>query len=267
MGKETNALTTTPKDQALAAPADLAQHAGHGTEGIGSSDVRPPRLALAQSGTPQTKKQNDKYIEGLAEGDLFNDLTNERYKTPVAFVVIKYLGRRAMEFFTEEERKKNPGSVIKDRNVPLNDARCLPTTDADGNWVPPVADIFADYLVYLPESSEVVTVTFKNKDLSRNGAATTLNSLMRYPLKIDGTVVLQPPAWARTFELGSAGKQDGAYSWAVFTLKLRGISDADTRTIAGSLYDQFKASNVIVEDAPEGDANEDQPARDAKVPF
>jgi len=261
------ALTVVDKNTALTAPADMAEHAGHGTEGIGSADVRPPRLALAQSGTPQTKKQNDKYIDGLAEGDLFNDLTNERYKTPVAFVVIKYLGRRAMEFFTEEERKKNPGSVIKDRNVPLNDARCLPTTDADGNWVPPVADIFADYLVYLPESSEVVTVTFKNKDLSRNGAATTLNSLMRYPLKIDGTVVLQPPAWARTFELGSAGKQDGAYSWAVFTLKLRGISDLDVRQIAGSLYDQFKASNVIVEDAPEGDAREDGPALDAKVPF
>lgn len=261
MGKEAkdDALTTTPKANALMAPADLAEHAGHGTEGIGSGDVRPPRLALAQSGTPQTKKQNDKYIEGLVEGDLFNDLTNERYKTPVAFVVIKYLGRRAMEFYSEEERKKNPGSVIKDRNVALDDPRCLPTTDQDGNWVPPVADIFADYLVYLPETSEVVTVTFKNKDLSRNGAATTLNSLMRYPLKIDGTVVLQPPAWARTFELGSAGKQDGAYSWAVFTLKLRGVSDPDVRAIAGSLYDQFKASNVIVEDAPE--------ASDSKVPF
>jgi hypothetical protein len=257
------ALTVVDKNTALTAPADMAEHAGHGTEGIGSADVRPTRLALAQSGTPQTKRANDKYIDGLAEGDLFNDLTNERYKTPVAFVVIKYLGRRAMEFFSEEERKKSPGSVIKDRNVPLNDPRCLPTTDADGNWVPPAADIFADYLVYLPETSEVVTITFKNKDLSRNGVATTLNSLMRYPLKIDGTVVLQPPAWARTFELGSAGKQDGAYSWSVFTLKLRGISDPDVRQIAGSLYDQFKASNVIIEDAPEGDTE----AKDDKVPF
>lgn len=265
--KQANALTKTGPT-ALAVPADMAEHAGHGSEGIGSNDVRPPRVVLAQSGTPQTKRQNDSYIEGLTEGDLFNDLTNERYKAPLRFVVVKYLGRRALEFFTEEERKKNPAAgVIKDRNVPLDDPRCLPTTDADGNWVPPAADIFADYLVYLPDSAEVVTITFKNKDLSRKGAATTLNSLLRYPLKIDGAVVLNPPAWARVFALGSAGKQEGAYSWAVYTLKLEGAADAETRKLAGSLYDQFKAANVIVEEHADEHGEPGEPKGDAKVPF
>ncbi len=254
-------------ETALALPEDMAGHLGHGTEGIGADEVRPPRLMLAQSNHPQTKKSDEKYIENLSEGDLFNDLTGAIYEAPVRFVVVKYLGKRAMEYYSEEEKKKT-GQTIKDREVSLTDARCQPTTDNDGNWVKPVADVFADYLVFLPDTTEIVTLTFKNADLSRNGVGTQLNSLMKYILKMDDVVLTNPPAWARTFALTSAPKSDGTYSWAVYKLKPVGVTDPNVRKIAGSIFDDYKAMTVVVpveelEDAPAVDG---KPADD-DVPF
>lgn len=248
---------------ALAIPEDLREHAGHGTEGIGADDVRPPRLVLAQGGHPQTKKHDEKYIKGLAEGDLFNDLTCAIYDRPVQFVVVRFLGKRAMEFYSDEEKKKT-GQLVKDMSVPLTDPRCQPTTDKDGNWVKPVADIFADYLIFLPRTAEIVTLTFKNADLGRKGMGTKLNSLMKYILELDGVVLPDPPAWARTFALDSGGKSDGTYNWAVYTLEQVGVTPVETRKIAASLFESYKAANVVVpvedlEDVPPVPADEDVP--------
>lgn len=264
---ESKALTTTNKNTAVAVPEDLRGLAGDGTEGIGSADIRPPRLALAQSGSPQAKKANEKYIQGLSEGDLFNDLTGAIYERPLEFVVIRYLGKRAMEFYTEEERKTNGGQVVKDRNVALDDPRCQPTFDREGKWVPPVADIYADYLVFLPKTTEVVTLTFKNKDLSRNGAATQLNSLMKYILNLDGVVLTRPPAWARTFRLDTASKAEGTHNWAVFTVKLVGVTPVDDRKVAAELYEQFKAATVVVADENPETQEPGTGKTDEDVPF
>ena len=258
-------------ETALAVPEDMKDHLGHGTEGIGAGDVRPPRLALAQGGSKQVKKNEESYIEGLAEGDLFNDLTNAIYEPPVKFVVVRYLGRRAVEYYSDEEKKKT-GQIVKDRAVELDDHRCQSTTDAAGAWVKPIADIFADYLVFLPDTTEIVSLTFKNADLSRNGAATQLNSLMKYILKLDDVVLTNTPAWARTFQLGSAGKSDGVYNWAVHTMKLVGVTPVEMRKIAANIFDDYQAANVVIEepeDAPETHTDEAPAAAkvDDDVPF
>jgi hypothetical protein len=264
---ETQAVAEVPKPGALALPEDVKGRQGQGSEGITSDDVRPPRLMLAQSGTPQTKRIDPKFIAGLGEGDLFNDLTNQVYARPLKFVVIKYLGKRAVEFYSEEE-KKALGKIVKDGEVPLDDPRAKSSTDHDGNWVPPVADIFADYLVFLPETTEVLTLSFRNADLGRKGVATQLNSLMKYVIKLDGVVLTDPPSWVRTFELSTTGKTDGTHSWSVYTLKLVGVTDVEVRKIAGQLYDQFKESRVVVEseiDATETAERAD--VKDSDVPF
>lgn len=263
-----DAIVKAEAPGALATAKDLQQYAGAGTEGIGREDVRPPRLVLAQAGHPQTKRGNEKHIEGLVEGDLFNDLTNSKYAQPLKFVVIRYLGKRAVEFYPENSPERKAGNNIKDRNVKLDDKRCQPTTDKDGNWQPPVADIFADYLVYLPDTAEITTVTFKNADLAKKGAATQLNSLLRYMLKVDGVVLTSPPAWARTFELSSASKQGGGYTWSVYKLKFLGVTDADNRKIASEVFKQFSEAKVVIEDEPEaGEPKGNTGAADEDVPF
>ena len=51
--------------------------AGKGLQNISNDDVTIPRLAIIQSGSPQRKKKDEKYIDGADEGMIFSTVTNE----------------------------------------------------------------------------------------------------------------------------------------------------------------------------------------------
>jgi hypothetical protein len=243
---------------------------GQGTEGLTNDDVRPPRLTLAQSGSPQTKRGNVKFIEGVHEGDLFNDLSGEKYGIgPLEFTVIRFLGLRAVEFWPQLK----PGEVgpqgIKDFNVPtardkngdFKDAR-LNWTEENGVRVKPKATLFYEYLVFLPATQEVVALAFKNTQLK---VAKNLNSMIKLPLRVDGELVVEPPAWARLFALGTTiqSRKDGSLelNWANFTLAAKGIAPREVRDQSAALYEAFSRKNVIIEHEAESARSDDD------VPF
>ena len=61
--------------------ADLiVKNAGKGLQNVSNDDITIPRLAIIQSGSPQRKKKDEKYIEGAEEGMIFNTVTNEVYE-------------------------------------------------------------------------------------------------------------------------------------------------------------------------------------------
>src|SRR3990172_6938986 len=122
-------------------------------------------------------------MEGVKEGDFLNDLRGEIYGEPVDFVVVRYLGKRAMEFAPMET-----GGGVVDFDVALDDVRCQWTTDEKGK---------------------------------------RLNSLLKLPLKIDGALVPRPPSWAREFQLGPAMASRDPYTWATFTLRMKGVSSEE----------------------------------------
>ena len=58
--------------------ADLiVKNAGKGLQNVSNDDITIPRLAIIQSGSPQRKKKDEKYIEGAEDGMIFNTVTNE----------------------------------------------------------------------------------------------------------------------------------------------------------------------------------------------
>jgi hypothetical protein len=60
--------------------ADLIlKNAGKGLQNVTNDDITIPRLAIVQSGSPQRKKKDEKYIEGAEEGMIFNTVTNTVY--------------------------------------------------------------------------------------------------------------------------------------------------------------------------------------------
>ena len=69
-----------------------------GDEGttFAANEMIIPYIRLAQAMSPELKKKEAKYIEGLDEGDIFNNLTNEVYpgddgiKVIPCYVVTKY---------------------------------------------------------------------------------------------------------------------------------------------------------------------------------
>ncbi|QPB11426.1 hypothetical protein [Providencia phage Kokobel2] len=61
-----------------------------GNEGVGSEDMTVPRLELVQSLSAVRKKNDPAYIEGIQEGDLYNNITREIYGQEVFFVPVAF---------------------------------------------------------------------------------------------------------------------------------------------------------------------------------
>jgi hypothetical protein len=235
---------------------DLLAYAGAGTDLVRPSDVRPPRLSLCQDGTPQRKRGNPKYIEGLEDGMYFNSLSQEIYgRGPLPIIVIQKLKTNYMQF--------TPGELGKvlDYDIPEGDPRTRPTLGPDGKWAAkPVATQFDNYLILLPNTGEVMTLSFKSTALV---SARQLDSFLAYPMKVGATILTPPPAWARTYHLTTGAKSGAGNTWTIPKVNLVGTTAPDLRAAAASLFDQYAKVTVVVD--PEGHA-EDVPDDDT-VPF
>lgn len=82
---ETNtALTTIPEHLR----ADVGNR--DGKQGVEQGDMLIPRLALAQSMTPQLKRTNENYNPDLEEGQFFNSVTGEIYGEEVNVIPLHF---------------------------------------------------------------------------------------------------------------------------------------------------------------------------------
>ena len=87
-------------------------------------DFAKPKLLLCQDGTPHRKASSDVYIEGLAEGQFFNNVTRVIYGPEIEIIPV-HVG--APYAFKYDEN----GKVI-DFNVPLDDESLIGFTDDQG---------------------------------------------------------------------------------------------------------------------------------------
>lgn len=240
---------------ALARPDFLKEGDTRGTENIGTNDIRPPALRLAQSTTPETKRSEPaKYIEGLREGEMFNSLTREIYgEGPIQLIIVNQLGHRNVEF------DPNDKNVVLDMNVPDGDARTQFTTEVrDGVEVrvKPRATLFYDYLVMVvlnggtdDEQRTMMTLSLKSTQLKK---AKDINTLLK------GSKL---PSFAFLFEVTAVPERKKAFSFYGWNFKHLGYVTESQYNEASALYDSMKGKEVHVErteDTPEG-AGEDAP--------
>lgn len=80
-------------------PEHLRRQAGTpqaGLENVTQQDTTWPRLSLCQSGSPQRKKSEPKYIEGLQDGEFFNSITREVFKNSVRIIPLMFFKNRIL---------------------------------------------------------------------------------------------------------------------------------------------------------------------------
>lgn len=149
---EETALAKTEAPGALAPMPDFIPRGSEGTEHMTRDDVQIPRIAIAQGLSPQVNPDDDLYIDGLKQGDMFNTLTGQILgRGPLDFHIVRADKPRYIEFNDRDE-----GGGVKDMNVPPGDPRTLFRTDEDGQSLPPLATKFYDYFVVpvpLPEEA------------------------------------------------------------------------------------------------------------------
>lgn len=264
------AVNAPAGSQALAKndlPDYLAEFDGsEGKENIGREDLAIPRLALAQKMSPEIDpEQPDKFIEGLKIGDLFNNQTKENYGPgPLEFVVLYIAPPKWIEFNSPE-----PGSGIKDMDVPHDDPRTRWTKGADGKGIKPAATKFYNFIVMLLPNFEIIGLSFKSTGLK---VATKLNLLITNRRKA--------PIYAGKYVLGTATAQGPKGPYKIYTVDNSKIpspvsaTDANGNFLPGwankeivlgakEYFDQFKdRKNVVIDLVNEPDPEEDGPDRD-----
>jgi hypothetical protein len=214
---------------AVAVPDYIKTDDTRGKENITRDDITLPRLALAQALSPEIDKTDDKFIPGLAAGDLFNTLTREiAPEDGFLVVIVRVEGSRWVEFYPRDSKE---GSGIKDPNVPIGD----PRTEWGSNGEPPAATLFRDYIAISATTGEPIGLSFKGSSLR---AGKDLNSLIK----------LAPgPTWGQVYRIKSAGRKNEHGAFYVFKVESAGFPSKEAYIAAERVFEQFAEANVTIE--------------------
>lgn len=236
-------------------PAWLKDGDVRGTENIGINDVKPPSLKLAQSMSPETKRHEAGYIDGLREGEFFNTVTKEIYgEGPINLVIVQSLGHRHIEFAPRDE-----GGGVLDFDVKDGDPRTQFTTkEVDGKEVrvKPRATKYYDYLVLVTHDgreSELMSLSFKSTQLKK---AIALNTIL---------AGLKMPSFAVQFTATAVPEKKGKDNFYGWKLDLAGYVPEAVYFEAEKCFEQFKDKNIIV--SRDGEAPDDAGDPASDVPF
>jgi hypothetical protein len=227
MAQKITAVTKTGPN-AIALPDFIPGGDTRGAENISREDLRIPRLSLAQALSPQLKKSDPKYIEGLKAGDVFNSITGFNYGTdPIEVVIVRADKAKWIEFDPEKR------GVILDRNVSPGDPRTAWGSGVDGK---PAATKFLEFVAYILPGREPIALSFSRAGLECGTLLSTLIQLKRGELGGIATFALR---FSLTPTEKTHAKSGGTF--AVFAPKFLGlVEDKETFDFGASFYDSIK---------------------------
>lgn len=169
------ALATVEAGLLQERPDFLERGTRRGIEEQSSKDIIFPRLSLCQSMTPQRKKSDPNYIEGLEEGMLFNSLLGNIYGTEAVIVPIFFWKSRIM--FRPMESGGGVLCMAPDgQHCQLNNGGpCEHDKWGPAGEKPECSELY-NYLCYLPATGEQIMWSCKSTAIK---AAKQLGSLIR----------------------------------------------------------------------------------------
>ena len=232
-------------NSALSIPAeDLLADVGRGLEKVSSDDMTIPRLAIIQSGSPQRKKKDDKYIDEADEGMVFNTVSNALYKdtfyvVPCEFekLFIEWVPRESGGGLVTMYNTSNKPQAKKEENgrrfLLENGNQLVDTAQhyvmvigKDGSYEPAVMSM----------SSSLLTV-------SRNWV--TRMKLQRE--NVNGKLI-EPPTFYYKWPVTTIEKTNSDGSWFIYKIgNPEPIGDADLHQAAKSLSDSVRKGTATAD--------------------
>ena len=205
--------------QALARP-DFIEQGTKGMEHVDVSDLRLPRLCIAQKSSAQIDDAEPSYIDGLKFLDLFNDVTERIYKPlPLRFAVICAYRTRWIEF-----KPRSEGGGVVDMNVPPND----PRTQFQGSNKPKATQ-FYDYIVMLLDHGEIIALSMKGTAIK---VARNFNTLIK---------LRDAPVYAGVYEIGVERATKDNQPYGVYVV--RNAPEPDNWIRNEDLYNTLKKAH------------------------
>ena len=224
--------------------ADLIiKSAGLGLENVTNDDITIHRLAIIQSGSPQRKKKDEKYIEGADEGMIFNTVTNTLY--PESLEIIPCGFRKT---YVEWVPREKGGGLVAVHDMKPDGTKTDPKTKKSmlgENQIVDTAEHFV--LVKKGESYEPAVLTMTSSNLSVSRKWLTLLKMKKINVKGQAK---EPPSFLYRFNLSTVQAENDLGSW--FKYKIEEIGQVPNESI-------FSQAKTLAESVSTGKVKASEP--------
>ena len=232
--------TVVKKEEQNIVLAELQQEiiadSGKGLQNVKTEDMSIPRLAIVQSGSPQRKKKDDKYIEGAEEGDIFNTVTNTLYKGKIKVIPCEFL-----KSYVEWIPREQGGGFVQSHETRPTDL----TKNDKGKFILPSGNELADtadhYVLVVNEDGSyepaVMSMTSSLLTVSRNWL-----TRMKLQKEVIGGKMIEPPTFYYEWEIETTEKDNDQGTWFIYRVgDAKPISDPNIYKEAKALSESIKS--------------------------
>lgn len=248
MGTELSVLPTVGKDGEVVAWEDAPEElfSGDGFDNGSMEDLVVPRVQLAQALTPAALKNNEAYIEGLGQGDFFNNVTRKIYGPGIRVIPVLFTKNRIF-FQGREVDCRSENAVDGGHHAPRCSACEYSQWGSGKEGKGTACTEFRNFICYVPEDNDFAIISFKNSTAQVGKLwYTTTASQRRKVVKNQEEKTITLPIYGCEYMLKSHEKSSPSGSF--YTINFDKIQDVTNRamlTHLKSAHDRFKTVNVV----------------------
>jgi len=246
---ENNEVAVRDQNTAVAlplAPIDMSADAGAGLEYVDPAGLSLPFYKVLQSGSPETKRANEKFIPGAAEGMILNTLTGELFDGDKGIRgIICSIQKRELEWAPKAEGLGRPvasypfGSpeipAFTIETIMIDGKPKKVRQTASGTTLNETDEI---YFLRLDEhgngSPGVIAMDSSDLGCSRKITSQLFNRIHPKGFKV--------PIYGQIYTLFSADKHKDDYDWKIW----KAVQE-DALVTDNALYNQAKGFHGVVE--------------------
>lgn len=225
----------------------LAGDAGRGSQNVTQKDTATPMLIMLQSNSPQTKKQDGKYIDGAQPGMILNNVSNELLDGEKGFMVVPAYFEKV---FIEWKPNREGFVAIHDVNTKLREqVKMTPVKQADGSMkelpLIPNGNLLVEtnqhYVLIVGDNGAVEPAVIPMVSTALK-CSRTWNSLIKKMTMTDSKgQMFNPASYYMVYKLNSKYRTKGNNSW--FTWSVQQVGPVPNRT----LYEAAKAFEAAID--------------------
>jgi hypothetical protein len=222
---------------------EFEQDAEMGLQGVNADDMAIPFLSIIQSGSPQRKKTDGKYIQGAEEGHAFNTVTNELFtfsEGPLIIVPCAF----ERYFLQWHEREGGGGGLVaihKPDSEIVKQAKREGSKDMlpDGTYLSNTAQHYC-LLVYPDGTWKRIVVSMSSTQLKKSRRFLTM--IGEKTMK-SGNKIFTPPSFAFKYFLSTIHESNDKGDWHGWKIEEGPVLNLQTEK---SLYEAAKKFSKAV---------------------
>lgn len=241
------ATEVVKKDESkLIVPTELAsrfaEDEGAGQAGVGSEHLALPFIRLIQNGSPERKKSNAKFIEGAEEGDIFNTVTRELYKSDKGIYVVPCAFKMAyLEFVPLDDG----GGFVGELSATDPDVLASRRDENNKDMLPNGNELVksAQHYVYVVDQN---TGDYQQAILGMQSTSLKTSRAWNTQIKMQTAMVderrIKLPSFGTVWHLTTVEKTKDTYTWYEWSVLGRTSYVQDE-----ALYEDAKAFSALIE--------------------